>query len=220
MPPEGPPTLIPRHPTAQRLIDAAVRAMDAEGEAGLRVDAIVADAGVTIPVLYHHFGNREGLVQAAHVARLRLSLEHTIGELERSLSTVQDRAGFLTMFDALLAHVFVPNHERFVRVNVLGATYGRPDLQTEVADLQREVWLRIADILSEPQRKGWIRAELDLPVFVGWLFGVALSRILMDIQDGTLDTSAWNSYTRTAVLTVMCGPDVPALSKPPDPPAT
>jgi AcrR family transcriptional regulator len=220
MPPEGPPTLIPRHPTAQRLIDAAVRAMDAEGEAGLRVDAIVADAGVTIPVLYHHFGNREGLVQAAHVARLRLSLEHTIGELERSLSTVQDRAGFLTMFDALLSHVFVPNHERFVRVNVLGATYGRPDLQTEVADLQREVWLRIADILSEPQRKGWIRAELDLPVFVGWLFGVALSRILMDIQDGTLDTSAWNGYTRTAVLPVMCGTDVPGLSKPPDPPAT
>jgi AcrR family transcriptional regulator len=220
MPPEGPPTLIPRHPTAQRLIDAAVRAMDAEGEAGLRVDAIVADAGVTIPVLYHHFGNREGLVQAAHVARLRLSLEHTIGELERALSTVQDREGFVATFDALLTNIFVPSHERFVRVNVLGATYGRPDLQAEVADLQREVWLRIADILSEPQRKGWIRAELDLPVFVGWLFGVALSRILMDIQDGTLDTSAWNGYTRTAVLTVMCGPDVPGLSKPPDPPAT
>ena len=67
-------TLIPTHPTAQKLLEAAMRSMDTEGEAGLRVDAVVAEAGVTIPVLYHHFGNREGLVRAAHVARLQRDL--------------------------------------------------------------------------------------------------------------------------------------------------
>ncbi|HEY6531222.1 MAG TPA: TetR/AcrR family transcriptional regulator [Acidimicrobiales bacterium] len=205
MSPKGPPSLVPRHPTAQRLIDAAVRAMDAEGEAGLRVDAIVADAGVTIPVLYHHFGNREGLVQAAHVARLRQSLDQAITELEIALKAVHDRQGFLATIDVILDRVFHPNQDRHIRANVLGATYGRPDLQAEVAELQRESWNRVAVLFAEPQRRGWIRSDLDLPVFVGWMFGLLLSRLLMDIQEGFLETSAWNGYTRLAIYTVMCG---------------
>ena len=206
MPPEGTEILVPRHPTAQRLIDAAIRAMDADGEAGLRVDAIVADAGVTIPVLYHHFGNREGLVRAAHVARLRQSLDQAIDDLELALTLVHDRAGFLAMFDALLERVFLPNRDRYIRVNVLGATYGRPDLQAEVAALQRERWASVAEMLAEPQRKGWIRADLDLVVFVGWLFGLLMSRVLMDLQEGSMETSPWDEYTLAAVHTVMCGP--------------
>jgi AcrR family transcriptional regulator len=206
MPPDGTETLVPRHPTAQRLIDAAIRAMDADGEAGLRVDAIVADAGVTIPVLYHHFGNREGLVRAAHVARLRQNLDQAIDDLELALTLVHDRAGFVAMFDALLERVMLPNRERYIRVNVLGATFGRPDLQAEVAELQRQRWATVAEMLAEPQRKGWIRADLDLVVFVGWLFGLVMSRVLMDLQEGAMETSAWDEYTLAAVHTVMYGP--------------
>jgi AcrR family transcriptional regulator len=205
MPAPGPSSLIPRHPTALRLIDAAVRSMDADGEAGLRVDAVVADAGVTIPVLYHHFGNREGLVQAAHVARLRRSMEQSIGSLEARIRAVEDREEFLAMIDTVLELVFQPNHDRFIRVNVLGATYGRPDLQAEVAELQRDTWSRIAAVLEEPQRRGWIRADLDLQVFAGWFFGLVMSRILMDIQGDAIDTSPWNDSTRQAVFAVLDG---------------
>ena len=81
MVPESP--LVPTHPTAQRLLDAAVHQLDSEGEAGLRVDAVVAEAGVTIPVLYHHYGNREGLVRAAHVARLTRDLAKVLAGFEQ-----------------------------------------------------------------------------------------------------------------------------------------
>jgi AcrR family transcriptional regulator len=179
--------------------------MDAEGEAGLRVDSVVADAGVTVPVLYHHFGNREGLVQAAHVARLQRSLNQTLDGFEAILEHIDDRDGFRTMLDTLFDSVFTPNQDRWVRVNVLGATYGRPDLQAEVAEVQRQTWSRVAESLREPQRKGWLSADLDLQIFAGWLFGLLMSRILMDIQGDAIDTSAWNDYTRQAVWTVLDG---------------
>src|SRR5689334_11336051 len=133
MAPKSTGTLVPTHPTAQRLLDAAVRSMDSDGEAGLRVDAVVAEAGVTIPVLYHHFGSREGLVRAAHVVRLRRALEEVLGRVAQALSRVQDRQGLMDVTDMILDSVGSPSEERYIRLNVLGATYGRPELQAEVA---------------------------------------------------------------------------------------
>ena len=85
MAPKSSDTLVPRHPTAERLLEAAIRSMDADGEAGLRVDAVVSEAGVTIPVLYHHFGNREGLVRAAHVVRITRALDQIVDGVEAAL---------------------------------------------------------------------------------------------------------------------------------------
>lgn len=50
--------------TAERLIDAATRAFAAEGVAGVSLDALAAEAGVTRGALHHHFGNRTGLFEA------------------------------------------------------------------------------------------------------------------------------------------------------------
>jgi hypothetical protein len=74
-----------------------------------------------------------------------------------------------------------------------------------VAEVQRQTWSRVAESLREPQRKGWLSADLDLQIFAGWLFGLLMSRILMDIQGDAIDTSAWNDYTRQAVWTVLDG---------------
>jgi AcrR family transcriptional regulator len=198
-------TLIPTHPTAQRLLAAAMKSMDAEGEAGLRVDAVVAEAGVTIPVLYHHFGSREGLVRAAHIMRIRRSLEFIIAHLEVTLAGAEDREAFRQIIEWILDRVSAPSEERFIRLNVLGATYGRPDLQAEVAEIQLEVWERIAELFREPQEKGWIRADLDLQTCIGWMLGLFLSRALIDIQSDTVHDSAWDRCTREAIHTVLFG---------------
>ena len=198
-------TLVPTHPTAQKLLDAAMRSMDTDGEAGLRVDAVVAEAGVTIPVLYHHFGNREGLVRAAHVARLQRDLDTRIAEFAAAMALVDDRDSLITTFDRILQQVASVSDERFIRVNVLGATYGRPDLQAEVAAMQRHAWERVAEQLVEPQRRGWVRADLDLVQFAGWLFGLFVGRVLVDIQGPAMSPAAWDTYTRTAVYTVLLG---------------
>jgi AcrR family transcriptional regulator len=202
--------LVPRHPTAERLLDAAMRSMDAEGEAGLRVDAVVADAGVTIPVLYHHFGNREGLVRAAHVARLRRDLDARIDAFAAGISQVTDRTSLVALFDSILQSVATLADDRFIRVSVLGATYGRPDLQQEVAELQRASWTRMAELLEGPRRKGWIRPDIDLVSFVAWLFGLFIGRILVDIQADSMDAAPWDRDTREAVYTVLLGEVPPA----------
>jgi AcrR family transcriptional regulator len=210
MAPKSSDTLVPRHPTAERLLEAAIRSMDAEGEAGLRVDAVVNEAGVTIPVLYHHFGNREGLVRAAHVVRITRALDQVVDSVEAALANVQDRDGFIEIMEWILQSVSRPSDDRFIRLNVLGATYGRADLQAEVAQIQRERWEHVATLFAGPQQKGWIRADLDLVVYVGWMFGMFLGRSLIDIQGDTVDSSAWDRFAREAMWIVLWG------ERPPD----
>ena len=210
MAPKSSDTLVPRHPTAERLLEAAIRSMDADGEAGLRVDAVVSEAGVTIPVLYHHFGNREGLVRAAHVVRITRALDQIVDGVEAALANVSDRDGFIEIMEWILQSVSRPSDDRFIRLNVLGATYGRPDLQAEVARIQRDRWVHVAELFAGPQQKGWIRPDLDLVVYIGWMFGMFLGRSLIDIQGDAVDGEAWNRYTREAMWMVLWG------ERPPD----
>ena len=50
---------------ARRLIlDAAEASMAAVGPAGIRLQDVAKAAGVSHPTILHHFGNREGLIQA------------------------------------------------------------------------------------------------------------------------------------------------------------
>ncbi|MGX6448175.1 TetR/AcrR family transcriptional regulator, partial [Patulibacter sp. S7RM1-6] len=52
----------------QRILAAAAALIRRGGVRDLRVQAVAADAGVSTPLVYHYFGNREGLVRAALAA--------------------------------------------------------------------------------------------------------------------------------------------------------
>jgi AcrR family transcriptional regulator len=55
------------------ILDAAERRLVASGPGGIRLQEVAADVGVSHPTVLHHFGSREGLVEAV-VARALDSL--------------------------------------------------------------------------------------------------------------------------------------------------
>jgi len=52
------------------LLDVAYRLLEEEGAAALTTRRVCENAGVTMPTLYHHFGNRDGLISAVHAVAL------------------------------------------------------------------------------------------------------------------------------------------------------
>ena len=191
----------------QRLIDTTIDAIDAGGEVSVRVQDIVANAGVQITVLYRNFGSREGLVQAAQAARLRRDMDAELLRFSAAFDMVDSAEQFRDLVDALLDGVTSPDRRllRLKRVNVIGSTYGRPDLAAAVSQLQQNTVTRIADVFRPAQHRGWIRPELDLDAFAAWFAGQALGRVILELGDTDIDQVAFDALAADAVRHLLFG---------------
>lgn len=79
------------------LLDAACRSIARKGLRGLRVEAVAADAGVSAPLIYHHFGDRATLLRAA--------LEHVGQKASVYTSTNENATGRQETSAMLLAEI-------------------------------------------------------------------------------------------------------------------
>jgi AcrR family transcriptional regulator len=112
-----------------QLLDAADRVVHRSG-AGFSMDEIAAEAGITKPVVYRHFGDKDGLHEAL--------TERYIGELKQALwpaTTIDDpRSRLAATIDAYLAYVErEPDRYRF-----LLAAAEQPSAAPLVAAFRRE----------------------------------------------------------------------------------
>lgn len=193
--------LRPTAPVAIELVRATMAVIDAHGEAAVRVQDIVAEVGVAIPVLYRHFGNREGLVQAAQYQQLHGDLHRELERAGAAIAAATSAAEFRELVDQLLERVGSPERhpERARRVNLLGSSYGRPELTAAIAEAQDEAIRGIAGLFREPQARGWVRAELDLDAFSAWLAGQLVARFMVDLRGPDADHSAYDALAARAV---------------------
>lgn len=67
--------------TKERIFQAATKIFAKKGFDGARVDGIAAEAGVNKQLLYHHFGNKDGLFTAV-LERAYESIRHQEADLE------------------------------------------------------------------------------------------------------------------------------------------
>jgi AcrR family transcriptional regulator len=198
------------HPTAdvaRQMIDATVDIIDADGEASVRVKDIVEAAGVQVPVLYRHFGSREGLVQAAQVERLVRDIDSQLTEVTGVIERIETVEEFRVVVDRIIASLAEPDRRRmrFQRLSVLGSAYGRPALVAEVARLQARYLEATASLLRGPQERGWLAEGLDLEAFASWFAGQMLGRVMIEFGEPNVEEQAFDAIVADAVKHVLFG---------------
>jgi AcrR family transcriptional regulator len=85
--------------TRQRVLDAALAVYRAHGHDGFNVHAIVAESGISLGSIYHHFGSMDGLAAALYARSMSALLERVAAAL-RGVSSV--RAGVTGVVEAYL----------------------------------------------------------------------------------------------------------------------
>lgn len=81
-------------PTRQRVLDAALAVYAEHGREGFGIHAIVAQSGVSLGSIYHHFGNMDGLAAALYTRCMSALLEQVAaalsgaGSLRRGVASV------------------------------------------------------------------------------------------------------------------------------------
>ena len=188
--------------TKENLLNAAIDVIDQSGLKAVRVRDIASRAGVKEPSVYHYFGSRDGLIEAAQAQRYSRGLLEVINvfdELVRSCSDVED---FHNIIERVISSVVSQDREtvRTVRADVLGSAMSRPKLKIAVAQAQSISHQLLAGTISFAQAQGWVRPELDPLAFAVWYTGMVNGRLVYEIDPTQCSSQEWDAIALDATL--------------------
>jgi AcrR family transcriptional regulator len=197
------------HPTAQKILDEAVRMIDERGESGVRIMDLQSEVDVSAPSIYHFFRNREGLVREAQLVRLRRTFEVNSELLDTALDAVSSAEQLRQALTDFLTEFFAPERavERRRRAAALGSFEGRPELSEQFAEVVASYVEERALRLEPFQSKGWIRADLDLRAFTYWLIGFVFGRFYVEVGHDSVSYPEWDAIAEKAAAHILFGTD-------------
>ena len=188
---------VPEQDGRARILTAAIRAFSEFGYAGATTAGIARAAGVTQPLIHHHFGSKDGLWRAA--------VDAGCSNVPRLVRTAGDAPPDETLMEIVERFVrFVAAHPEATRIIAREGTAPTSRLDYLLKRYLHEPFREVVDVLRAAQNAGVvtpdIRPELALFFVLGagsHLFDVSA---LAERSQG-IDTTA--SWTREAFVVLM-----------------
>jgi len=175
-------------------------------EAGFRVTRVAEEAGCVVSVLYHHFDNREGLIDAALVEIMRLEGEE-VEAIYQELATLLD--GVTSIEQAFETYARTTHDtggvmRRSLDVQIHTAVQTRPVVRHAWGELSAKVQSANERILNELVDRGLLDGSLDIPALALLLRGLDLSRALDEsVEQPSISFEQWVSLMRLFAQRVM-----------------
>lgn len=191
----------------QGILDAAIEALAAGGEASVRVSEVAARAGTAIGLIYYYFGDREGLVQAAQLERFHRLVASDIDKLEAAAvqtDSVEDIAEFIAAIHAEIAGTGRAK-SRLDRAAIIGGAYGRDRFAMAIGQAQSEMTRRQGRVIASLQERGIIDAGVDPLAFAAFVQAYALGLVVADIDAQPVDRGALTVVILRALSGVIGG---------------
>jgi AcrR family transcriptional regulator len=161
--------------TRERLIDAAIERFADQG-VGASFDVVAADIGVTKGALYHHFGSKNGLVEAVYREAIK---RHATRVIDASTQgSGRERIFGLIDASTRLYTSGTPFYRLLLRLH-LEAAADRTHLTPIARKVQHNQRAYMADLIRLGQEDGSIRPGLD-PESVGYTVNAALQGFLVE----------------------------------------
>lgn len=192
--------------TREKILEAAIAIIEAEGEVGVRVDQVVESAGFTKPVLYHHFSDREDLIIAAQAERYRRSFDDALGALGVFQGVTRPDV-FLDRVTTALGDFTSPEgrRRRRVRAEILGVTVGRPRLHDAITEANREFVASFGDFLMRARKAGLISPRRDPRDVAAWWLSVVAGRYVIDADVDRFNEEEWTDMLVSMIRHILTG---------------
>lgn len=180
--------------TVSLVIAEANRAIENGGESSVRVQEISAKTGVSIGSIYHHFGDRDGLIRATYVHNFAANIQEDIGRAKRFMDKMHSTQEIAEHYDEMLA--FLVDHFRHVpadkRANIIGNTTGRPLLRAALAEVQHGLTEQLTEVMQLLQDRGMLKPHLSPRSAAVMVLGMLHGRIVAEIDTSPVSEHEWN----------------------------
>ena len=178
----------------QAVLDAVAERLMAGDELLIRIPEICEATGVNYGSVYHHFGSREGVIDAAYdVIFTRLVEEdiRTFADVNESVETLEEYLQVMGPIVSRLSSGPERQARRAMRFRIVAAASTRPRLKEMIGKSQARLTDDLCTLTAFAQSKKWLRDDLS-PKALSVLFQILVfGRALDDVSDDPVEEAIW-----------------------------
>jgi TetR/AcrR family transcriptional regulator len=149
--------------TRNRILEAATRAFAQNGFEGTSLGEILIKAKVSKRMVYHYYGNKEGLYRAVHIHQWQVLFEWFAQELIPGLGAGKTPPDLreLLLKSVAIFHDFSATHQKFIRLMMWDGLEGGRVSQSIWKDIRGPLYFRMEELVKGAQNSGLIAQTLE-----------------------------------------------------------
>jgi AcrR family transcriptional regulator len=181
-------------PVMQAVLDEVCQELMISDESTIRIPDVCKATGVNYGSVYHHFGSREGVIDAAYnllFSRLAEEDIHVLREANESATTLAEYVAALTPMVERFSSGPDRLKRRAIRVRIVAASLTRPELRILIGLTQAHLTDEIVRLVEYGQERGWLRRDVSARSIAVALQVIIFGRILDDISINPIDPTDW-----------------------------
>lgn len=180
--------------TVDAVIQATNDALKTGGESAVRIQEISAVSKVSVGSIYHHFGDRNGLIRATYVHNFSSSITEDIARAKRwwqNIHNVGELASHRAEMEEFLNSHF-SHQSPFERVAIIGNSVGRQQLRESLAEVQHQLTDQLTEVMQMLHERGILRAGLAPRAVSVMILGMLLGRVVGMLDNDPVSDHEWN----------------------------
>ena len=177
-----------------KLLDAAEALLLEQDAHQLRLDDVLADAGVARNTLYKHFKDLEALAEEALLRGFARNVELDAQAISGALGRCKSKDDLRKAMTAITRATQSADRaaRRMLRIKLLAMASSRPALLERVAAVQTDMTERLADEIRTAQDKGYVRSDFPARTAALFIQSYTIGRVLLDVEPHTKkDETDW-----------------------------
>ncbi len=183
-------------PVMQTVLDAVAERLMTGDELLIRIPEICEATGVNYGSVYHHFGSREGVIDAAYNMMFSRFVEEDIRTFDRVNETVTSQEEYVQVLGPIVTRLSSGPERtarRAMRARIVAAASTRPELRELIGKSQERLTDDLTRLTASAQEKGWLRDDIP-PHALAVIFQIMVfGRVLDDVSAEPIDEVTWES---------------------------
>lgn len=183
--------------TKAHILKVAQAELEAHGPVKFNILRVIEESGVSRSSLYHHFGDRDGLITAVEVERYIEEIRFSNEMLRLVISTATSGAKFFESLEVALlaASTTVGRQQRAHRIAVIAAAQSIPALQQALVEHSESGDVYLAETLEIARTKGLISTSAPMLPIARMISTLFIGRIAVDGFESEETDGAWVKMT-------------------------
>jgi AcrR family transcriptional regulator len=196
-------------PVMQAVLDAVGERLMKADESLIRIPEICEATGVNYGSVYHHFGSREGVIDAAYHQMFTKLAEEDIATLQLVSVSSQTFEEYLVSMQGLIG-TFASSDERrarrALRARIVAAAMMRPELRELIGETQSRLTIELRSIVEFGQQRQWLNRDLSAHSIAVLIQVLLVGRTLDDVSTSPIDNALWESSMATLLSVIIARP--------------